>query len=145
MLSSLLSVLVFAGMQMFSKQLGSTEWFTILGGFLGSVLFICSLTVSYFELNTKISFYILRSCLILYNYSSADYSAHIAKVFLSALYRHSIIWKTCFLGRDSKPKSSQKVSTTFFIAMNESLANLDYQYLITSSWHSNALLVCDFK
>ncbi len=46
-LSSLLSVLVFAGMQMFSKQLGSTEWLTILGGFLGSVLFICSLTVSY--------------------------------------------------------------------------------------------------
>lgn len=46
-LSSLLSVLVFAGMQMFSKQLGSTEWLTILGGFLGSVLFICSLTVSF--------------------------------------------------------------------------------------------------
>jgi len=43
-LSSLLTVLVFAGMQMFSKQLGSTEWLTILGGFLGSVLFICSLT-----------------------------------------------------------------------------------------------------
>uniref|UniRef100_A0AAX7UGF1 Dolichyl-diphosphooligosaccharide--protein glycosyltransferase subunit KCP2 n=1 Tax=Astatotilapia calliptera TaxID=8154 RepID=A0AAX7UGF1_ASTCA len=43
-LSSLLSVLVFAGMQMFSKQLASTEWLTILGGFLGSVLFICSLT-----------------------------------------------------------------------------------------------------
>lgn len=47
-LSSLLSVLVFAGMQMFSKQLGSTEWLTILGGFLGSVLFICSLTVSFY-------------------------------------------------------------------------------------------------
>ncbi|KAK0145392.1 Keratinocyte-associated protein 2 [Merluccius polli] len=31
-------------MQMFSKQLGSTEWLTIVGGFLGSVLFICSLT-----------------------------------------------------------------------------------------------------
>uniref|UniRef100_A0A8C4D3H9 Dolichyl-diphosphooligosaccharide--protein glycosyltransferase subunit KCP2 n=1 Tax=Denticeps clupeoides TaxID=299321 RepID=A0A8C4D3H9_9TELE len=43
-LSSLLSVLVFAGMQMFSRQLGSTEWLTILGGFLGSVLFVCSLT-----------------------------------------------------------------------------------------------------
>lgn len=50
-LSSLLSVLVFAGMQMFSKQLGSTEWLTILGGFLGSVLFICSLTVSYLWLS----------------------------------------------------------------------------------------------
>ncbi|KAM6968208.1 dolichyl-diphosphooligosaccharide--protein glycosyltransferase subunit KCP2 [Aplochiton taeniatus] len=31
-------------MQMFSKQLGSTEWLTIVGGFLGSILFICSLT-----------------------------------------------------------------------------------------------------
>uniref|UniRef100_A0A674DM78 Dolichyl-diphosphooligosaccharide--protein glycosyltransferase subunit KCP2 n=1 Tax=Salmo trutta TaxID=8032 RepID=A0A674DM78_SALTR len=40
----LFSVLVFAGMQMFSRQLGSTELLTILGGFLGSVLFICSLT-----------------------------------------------------------------------------------------------------
>ncbi|KAI2655285.1 Keratinocyte-associated protein 2 [Labeo rohita] len=40
----LLSVLVFAGMQMFSRQLGSSEWLTILGGFLGSVLFVCSLT-----------------------------------------------------------------------------------------------------
>lgn len=45
-LSSLLSVLVFAGMQMFSRQLASSEWLTILGGFLGSLLFICSLTVS---------------------------------------------------------------------------------------------------
>uniref|UniRef100_A0A673J9X1 Dolichyl-diphosphooligosaccharide--protein glycosyltransferase subunit KCP2 n=1 Tax=Sinocyclocheilus rhinocerous TaxID=307959 RepID=A0A673J9X1_9TELE len=44
LLSSLLSVLVFAGMQMFSRQLGSSEWLTILGGFLGSVLFACSLT-----------------------------------------------------------------------------------------------------
>ncbi|XP_066577370.1 dolichyl-diphosphooligosaccharide--protein glycosyltransferase subunit KCP2 [Amia ocellicauda] len=43
-LSSLLSVLLFAGMQMFSRQLGSTEWLTILGGFLGSALFVCSLT-----------------------------------------------------------------------------------------------------
>ncbi|KAL4636152.1 keratinocyte-associated protein 2 [Arapaima gigas] len=43
-LSGLLSVLVFAGMQMFSRQLGSTEWLTILGGFLGSVLFVCLLT-----------------------------------------------------------------------------------------------------
>ncbi|XP_026116959.1 keratinocyte-associated protein 2-like [Carassius auratus] len=31
LLSSLLSVLVFAGMQMFSRQLGSSEWLTILG------------------------------------------------------------------------------------------------------------------
>ncbi|XP_028650697.1 keratinocyte-associated protein 2 isoform X1 [Erpetoichthys calabaricus] len=43
-LSSLLSLLLFAGMQMYSRQLASSEWFTILGGFLGSGLFIFSLT-----------------------------------------------------------------------------------------------------
>ncbi|XP_002127841.2 dolichyl-diphosphooligosaccharide--protein glycosyltransferase subunit KCP2 [Ciona intestinalis] len=38
------SVLLFAGMQYFKVQLGSTEWFTILGGFIGSVLFLMLLT-----------------------------------------------------------------------------------------------------
>ncbi|XP_029436838.1 keratinocyte-associated protein 2 [Rhinatrema bivittatum] len=43
-LSSLLALLLFAGMQMYSRQLASSEWFTILGGVLGSSLFLCSLT-----------------------------------------------------------------------------------------------------
>ncbi|XP_078527021.1 dolichyl-diphosphooligosaccharide--protein glycosyltransferase subunit KCP2 [Lissotriton helveticus] len=43
-LSTLLSVLLFAGMQMYNKQLASTEWLTIVGGLLGSGLFIFSLT-----------------------------------------------------------------------------------------------------
>ncbi|XP_055521591.1 keratinocyte-associated protein 2, partial [Leucoraja erinacea] len=43
-LSSLLALLLFAGMQTYSRQLASSEWLTILGGFLGSVLFIFSLT-----------------------------------------------------------------------------------------------------
>ncbi|KAM9514903.1 dolichyl-diphosphooligosaccharide--protein glycosyltransferase subunit KCP2 isoform 2-T2 [Guaruba guarouba] len=43
-LSSLLSLLLFAGMQMYSRQLASTEWLTIQGGLLGSALFVCSLT-----------------------------------------------------------------------------------------------------
>uniref|UniRef100_A0A452I8Z1 Dolichyl-diphosphooligosaccharide--protein glycosyltransferase subunit KCP2 n=2 Tax=Testudinoidea TaxID=8486 RepID=A0A452I8Z1_9SAUR len=43
-LSSLLSLLLFTGMQMYSKQLASTEWLTIQGGLLGSALFIFSLT-----------------------------------------------------------------------------------------------------
>ncbi|XP_036355799.1 keratinocyte-associated protein 2 isoform X2 [Octopus sinensis] len=43
-LSSTLTVLLFAGMQMFRNQLGSTEYFTILGGFLGSWIFILLLT-----------------------------------------------------------------------------------------------------
>ncbi|KFV77511.1 Keratinocyte-associated protein 2, partial [Struthio camelus australis] len=33
-----------AGMQMYSRQLASTEWLTIQGGLLGSALFIFSLT-----------------------------------------------------------------------------------------------------
>ncbi|XP_041037685.1 keratinocyte-associated protein 2 [Carcharodon carcharias] len=43
-LSSLLTLLLFAGMQMYSRQLASSEWLTILGGFLGSILFLFSLT-----------------------------------------------------------------------------------------------------
>ncbi|KAM8921550.1 dolichyl-diphosphooligosaccharide--protein glycosyltransferase subunit KCP2, partial [Pelodytes ibericus] len=42
-LSSLVSLLLFAGMQMYSKQLASTEWLTILGGLLGSGVFLFSL------------------------------------------------------------------------------------------------------
>ncbi|XP_061462441.1 keratinocyte-associated protein 2 isoform X1 [Rhineura floridana] len=43
-LSSLLSLLLFTGMQMYSRQLASSEWLTIQGGLLGSALFIFSLT-----------------------------------------------------------------------------------------------------
>uniref|UniRef100_A0A8D2KWU8 Dolichyl-diphosphooligosaccharide--protein glycosyltransferase subunit KCP2 n=2 Tax=Varanus komodoensis TaxID=61221 RepID=A0A8D2KWU8_VARKO len=43
-LSSLLSLLLFTGMQMYSRQLASSEWLTIQGGLLGSTLFIFSLT-----------------------------------------------------------------------------------------------------
>lgn len=43
-LSSTLTVLLFAGMQMFRNLLSSTEYLTILGGFLGSCIFILLLT-----------------------------------------------------------------------------------------------------
>ncbi|XP_066465036.1 keratinocyte-associated protein 2 [Eleutherodactylus coqui] len=43
-LSSLVSLLLFAGMQMYSRQLASSEWLTILGGLLGSGIFFFSLT-----------------------------------------------------------------------------------------------------
>ncbi|XP_038624574.1 keratinocyte-associated protein 2 [Tachyglossus aculeatus] len=43
-LSLLLSLLLFAGMQWFSRHLGSTEWLTVQGGLLGSGLFVFSLT-----------------------------------------------------------------------------------------------------
>uniref|UniRef100_A0A6B2F9E6 Dolichyl-diphosphooligosaccharide--protein glycosyltransferase subunit KCP2 n=1 Tax=Bothriechis nubestris TaxID=1766655 RepID=A0A6B2F9E6_9SAUR len=43
-LSALLSLLLFTGMQMYSRHLASSEWLTIQGGLLGSALFIFSLT-----------------------------------------------------------------------------------------------------
>ena len=45
--AALLTVLTFAGMQMFKNNLASSEWMTILGGFIGSQLFIFLLTVSF--------------------------------------------------------------------------------------------------
>merc|ERR1719401_3284191 len=42
--SSILSLITFAGMQLFKTQLGASKMMTILGGFLGSVLFILALT-----------------------------------------------------------------------------------------------------
>lgn len=47
LLSSTLAVLLFAGMQLYKVQLASHEWTTILGGFLGSLLFCLILTVSF--------------------------------------------------------------------------------------------------
>ncbi|XP_033634109.1 keratinocyte-associated protein 2-like [Asterias rubens] len=44
LLSTLLTISIFAGMQMFKNQLGASEWMTILGGFMGSVLFCLMLT-----------------------------------------------------------------------------------------------------
>ena len=42
--SSILCLITFAGMQLFKSQLGASKMMTILGGFLGSVLFILALT-----------------------------------------------------------------------------------------------------
>ena len=39
-----LSLMLFSSMQFFKVQLASTELFTILGGFMGSVLFVLLLT-----------------------------------------------------------------------------------------------------
>ncbi|KAK2181238.1 hypothetical protein NP493_405g03020 [Ridgeia piscesae] len=51
LLSSTLTVLLFAGMQLYQTQLASKEWMTIVGGFLGSILFILIITaVSNFEM-----------------------------------------------------------------------------------------------
>jgi len=44
LLSTTLSVILFAGMQMYRSQLASQEYLTIVGGFLGSLLFILVLT-----------------------------------------------------------------------------------------------------
>lgn len=45
-LSLLMWVLIFGGMQMYKSEFASGEWKTIVGGFLGSWLFIFGLTVS---------------------------------------------------------------------------------------------------
>jgi small-conductance mechanosensitive channel len=44
LLASTLSVLLFAGMQMFRTELASREYMTIIGGFIGSILFVLILT-----------------------------------------------------------------------------------------------------
>jgi len=46
LLSTTLAVLLFAGMQLYKVHLASHEWTTIVGGFLGSLLFLLILTVS---------------------------------------------------------------------------------------------------
>ncbi|RZF38236.1 hypothetical protein LSTR_LSTR005597 [Laodelphax striatellus] len=44
LLSSILTVLLFSGMQMYRQWLSSSQLHTILGGYLGSLLFILCLT-----------------------------------------------------------------------------------------------------
>lgn len=43
-LSSILTVLLFSGMQMYKVWLGSSQLGTVLGGWVGSLLFMCTLT-----------------------------------------------------------------------------------------------------
>ncbi|UJR25041.1 hypothetical protein I4U23_006401 [Adineta vaga] len=51
--SLLIALLLFASMQVFRNQLGSSQPMTIAGGFMGSLVFVSLLTaVSNFEMNT---------------------------------------------------------------------------------------------
>jgi hypothetical protein len=59
-LASILSILLFSGMQMYKHWLAASQVMTIFGGYLGSVLFVLSLTVSFFHCNNYRPF----SCLI---------------------------------------------------------------------------------
>ncbi|CAF1208351.1 unnamed protein product, partial [Rotaria sordida] len=53
LISLLISLLLFASMQLFRIQLGSSQPLTIVGGFIGSLVFISLLTaISNFEMNT---------------------------------------------------------------------------------------------
>ncbi|CAK9803248.1 Protein KRTCAP2 homolog [Anthophora quadrimaculata] len=45
-LSSILTVLVFSGMQIYKTWLASSQIYTILAGYIGSILFICVLTAT---------------------------------------------------------------------------------------------------
>ncbi|XP_013379489.1 keratinocyte-associated protein 2 [Lingula anatina] len=44
LMSTAVTILIFGGMQLYKSQLASKEWMTILGGFIGSCLFIFLLT-----------------------------------------------------------------------------------------------------
>lgn len=93
-LSSLLSLLLFAGMQMYSRQLASTEWLTIQGGLLGSGLFVFSLTVSFCAARVV----------------GAGGAARSLGLPLTPSTRPSIIWRIWFLAKGSKQRSSLRVS-----------------------------------
>lgn len=43
-LSAIMSVLLFSGMQMYKGWLSSSQFGTVLGGWVGSLLFMCTLT-----------------------------------------------------------------------------------------------------
>lgn len=43
-MSSILTVLIFSGMQIYKVWLASSQIYTILGGYIGSILFMCVLT-----------------------------------------------------------------------------------------------------
>lgn len=94
-LSSLLSLLLFAGMQMYSRQLASTEWLTIQGGLLGSGLFVFSLTVSFLRWGEG---------------EGTRRSAPSLGLPLTPSTRPSIIWRIWSSAKDSKPRSSLRVS-----------------------------------
>lgn len=56
-LSSVFAVLLFSTMQLYRPWFASTQWNTILGGYIGSWLFILALTVRSYENHTNLLFF----------------------------------------------------------------------------------------
>lgn len=92
LLSICLFILLFAIMQVYKTHIASTQLMTVVGGYLGSVLFILALTVSLYKIShqviTRVMFWIIS---------------------LTVSLRPSETWKQVWLAKTPKQNYFQKL------------------------------------